>query len=198
MGSGHILCYVFDVLVEMYRESGYSVQEAVRSIIGNNIYGVDIDQRASQLAYFSVMMKARQYDRRFFTRKNDSGEIVIPQPNIYAIIESDVVDRSFIDEFCRGNNSVRGEVDKLIYAMKDAKEYWIQKTHLFRADEYICSKCGAACAKPYRICQNCGSKMGKSKYDPSWVDEAEGLFYDFQPVIADTRFFMPIKPFFHS
>ena len=123
MGSGHILCYVFDVLVEMYRESGYSVQEAVRSIIGNNIYGVDIDQRASQLAYFSVMMKARQYDRRFFTRKNDSGEIVIPQPNIYAIIESDVVDRSFIDEFCRGNNSVRGEVDKLIYAMKDAKEY---------------------------------------------------------------------------
>ena len=53
--------------------------------------------------------------------------------------------------------------------------HWIQKTHLFRADEYICSGCGASCRKPYRICPNCLSKMGKTSYDPSWVDEAEGL-----------------------
>ena len=77
MGSGHILCYIFDVLVEMYRESGYSMQEAVRSIIEKNIYGLDIDERASQLAYFSVMMKARQYDRRFLTRKDESGSVYI-------------------------------------------------------------------------------------------------------------------------
>ncbi len=54
-------------------------------------------------------------------------------------------------------------------------EYWIQRTHLFRADEYICSACGASCNKPYRTCPACGARMKKSKYDPSWVDEAEGL-----------------------
>lgn len=53
--------------------------------------------------------------------------------------------------------------------------HWIQKTHLFKADEYICSRCGAAYSKPYEVCPNCQSVMGKSKYDPSWVDEAEGL-----------------------
>ena len=53
--------------------------------------------------------------------------------------------------------------------------YWIQKTHLFRADEFICSACGRVSGKPYKVCPNCQSVMGKSKYDPSWVDEAEGL-----------------------
>ena len=57
--------------------------------------------------------------------------------------------------------------------MKRAR--WIQKTHLFKADEYICSRCGAACRKPYKVCPNCRSVMGGSRYDPSWVDEAEGL-----------------------
>ena len=52
---------------------------------------------------------------------------------------------------------------------------WIQKTHLFKADEYICSRCGAAYSKPYKVCPNCQSVMGRSKYDPSWADEAEGL-----------------------
>lgn len=53
--------------------------------------------------------------------------------------------------------------------------HWIRKTHLFRADEYICSGCGAVCARPYKTCPSCGAVMGKTKYDPSWVDEAEGL-----------------------
>ena len=53
--------------------------------------------------------------------------------------------------------------------------HWIQKTHLFHADEYICSRCGAVSDKPYTVCPNCRSEMGKAKYDPSWVDEAEGL-----------------------
>ena len=53
--------------------------------------------------------------------------------------------------------------------------YWIRKTHLFRADEYICSDCGASYDKSYEICPNCQSEMGQLKYDPSWVDEAEGL-----------------------
>ncbi len=52
---------------------------------------------------------------------------------------------------------------------------WVRKTHLFRADEYICSKCGTAYNKPYKVCPTCESVMGRTKYDPSWVDEAEGL-----------------------
>lgn len=68
MGSGHILCYAFDIFMGIYRECGYTDREAVQSIIQNNLFGVDVDERAAQLAYFSVMMKARQYDRRFFSR----------------------------------------------------------------------------------------------------------------------------------
>lgn len=52
---------------------------------------------------------------------------------------------------------------------------WTQHTHLFRADEFICSACQASCDKPYKECPVCGALMKKSKYDPSWVDEAEGL-----------------------
>ncbi len=55
------------------------------------------------------------------------------------------------------------------------KAHWIQKTHLFRADEFICSACGASCDRPYMICPCCRAEMGNSKYDASWVDEAEGL-----------------------
>ena len=68
MGSGHILVHAFDILMEIYKEEGYSDREAVRNIIEKNIYGLDIDKRAYQLTYFAVMMKGREYDRRFFTR----------------------------------------------------------------------------------------------------------------------------------
>lgn len=53
--------------------------------------------------------------------------------------------------------------------------HWIRKTHLFRADEYVCSECGAHAGKPYKVCPHCQTAMGKTKYDPSWIDEAEGL-----------------------
>lgn len=68
MGSGHILSYLFDVLIKIYESSGYSARDAASLIVKNNIYGLDIDERAAQLASFALMMKARQYDRRFFTR----------------------------------------------------------------------------------------------------------------------------------
>lgn len=68
MGSGHILVYAFDVLLQIYESQGYTQREAASTIIENNIYGLDIDERAYQLAYFALMMKARQYDRRFLTR----------------------------------------------------------------------------------------------------------------------------------
>ncbi len=68
MGSGHVLVYAFDVLMQIYLDCGYTVRDAAQLIVSKNLYGLDIDKRAYQLAYFAVMMKARQYDRRFFTR----------------------------------------------------------------------------------------------------------------------------------
>ena len=75
MGSGHILVYAFDVLMQIYESVGWSQRDAAASIVQKNLYGLDIDRRAAQLAYFAVMMKARQYDRRFLTRGI--------QPNLY-------------------------------------------------------------------------------------------------------------------
>ena len=75
MGSGHILVYAFDVLMQIYESEGWSQRDAAASIVQKNFYGLDIDRRAAQLAYFAVMMKARQYDRRFLTRGI--------QPNLY-------------------------------------------------------------------------------------------------------------------
>lgn len=74
MGSGHILVYAFDVLMDIYTACGWSERDAAVSILRNNLYGLDIDRRAYQLAYFAVMMKARQYNRRILRGEN--------QPNL--------------------------------------------------------------------------------------------------------------------
>ena len=114
VGSGHFLIYAFDVLMKIYIEYGYSERDAASEIVKNNLFGLDIDGRATQLAYFSVMMKARQYDRRFFSRG--------VQPNVYEIVESNDVDRLSVDYFCN-NPSVKKSVETVLNAMKDAKEY---------------------------------------------------------------------------
>lgn len=114
-GSGHILAYLFDVLVQIYESYGYTTREAVESIVKNNLYGLDIDDRAAQLAYFAVMMKARQYDRRFFSRQI--------QPNVYAIQESNGVDRYTLEYFCNGDSKLKAALDSIIKEMHDAKEY---------------------------------------------------------------------------
>lgn len=115
MGSGHILVYMFDILMQIYEVYGYTTREAVASIIENNIYGLDIDERAAQLAYFSVMMKARQYDRRFFS----SGI----QPHVYAVVESNHVDKFVVEYFCNNNSELMAAMNDIISEMKDAKDY---------------------------------------------------------------------------
>ena len=115
MGSGHILCYMFDVLVQIYEAYGYTARDAVTSIIENNIYGLDIDDRASQLAYFAVMMKARQYDRRFFSRGIT--------PNVFAIEESNGISRDTIDYFINGDDKLEIEIRRVLDIMENAKEY---------------------------------------------------------------------------
>lgn len=76
-GSGHMLTYSFDVLMDIYEEYGFSKQDAVASIIKNNLYGIELDKRAGQLTYFALMMKAREKDRRFFSRKIEPNVCVL-------------------------------------------------------------------------------------------------------------------------
>ena len=114
-GSGHILSYMFDVLVRIYEAYGYTAREAASAIVENNLWGLDIDERAAQLAYFSVMMKARQYDRRFFKRGI--------QPHVYAIQESNNLDPHLIGYFTDGREDLKAAMDTLVEELHDAKEY---------------------------------------------------------------------------
>lgn len=115
MGSGHILVYCFDVLMQIYESQGYTGRDAAQSILKNNLYGLDIDKRAAQLAYFAVMMKARQYDRRIFERGIS--------PRVYAIQESNEIDEFTVEYFANGNARLKADIDTIIREMHDAKEY---------------------------------------------------------------------------
>ena len=115
MGSGHILVYDFDVLMQIYTSAGWDQREAAQSILKNNLYGLDIDDRAAQLAYFAVMMKARQYDRRLLTRGI--------QPNIYSIRESNGIQAMTIEYFHKNDPKLKADIERIVTEMRDAKEY---------------------------------------------------------------------------
>ena len=120
MGSGHILVYAFDVFMQIYENAGWSAREAAQSIVEHNIYGLDIDDRAAQLSYFAVMMKARQYDRRIFTRG--------VRPNVYAIQESNGINREQLTYFGAEldemeKNTAILQIEGLLDTLMDAKEY---------------------------------------------------------------------------
>ena len=115
VGSGHFLLYAFDVLVKIYTEHGYSARDAVNSIVVNNLFGLDVDERAAQLAYFSLMMKARQYDSRFLERRI--------QPNIFAIRESNYLSQDTFDYIVGSSDKLRTDLQTLVDTFYDAKEY---------------------------------------------------------------------------
>ena len=120
MGSGHILVYAFDVLMRIYESIGYGKREAAWSILENNIYGLDIDDRAFQMAYFAVMMKARQYNRRIL-----NGEC---RPNLYSIQESNGINKNQLKYFGRGMAAEEKKVaisqlKSVLEEFHDAKEY---------------------------------------------------------------------------
>ena len=115
MGSGHILVYAFDVLMQIYTSAGWDQREAAQSILKNNLYGLDIDDRAALLAYFAVMMKARQYDRRLLTRGI--------QPNIFAIRESNGIQAMTIEYFHKNEPKLKADIERIVTEMRDAKEY---------------------------------------------------------------------------
>ena len=120
MGSGHILVYAFDVLMQIYESVGYSQRDAAKSILEHNLYGLDIDDRAYQLAYFAVMMKARQYNRRILNGENTC--------HVYAIQESNPINRAHLKFFGAGlsdleKNTAKMQLDGLLDILTDAKEY---------------------------------------------------------------------------
>ena len=120
MGSGHILVYAFDVLMQIYTQMGYTDKDAVLSILENNLYGLDIDKRAFQLAYFAVLMKARQY-HKFILKKQ-------PQCHIYAIAESNGINMKHLAYFgAQLDELVKpvalNQMQELIATLHDAKEY---------------------------------------------------------------------------
>ena len=113
MGSGHILVYAFDVLMEIYRECGYSDRDAALNIVQHNLYGMDIDKRAYQLAYFAIMMKARSYNRRALTQGIFN--------NLAVCEESNAIDRFACEDITKDKEQNKiGEY--LIEAFKDAQE----------------------------------------------------------------------------
>lgn len=120
MGSGHILVYAFDVFMQIYESAGWSQRDAAKSIIENNIYGLDIDDRAFQMAYFAVLMKARQYNRRIL-----NSDVMC---HVYSIQESNGITREAMNEM--GSDLTKEELEKatkqineLVKLFNDAKEY---------------------------------------------------------------------------
>lgn len=132
MGSGHILVYAFDVLMEIYRECGYSDRDAAANILQYNLYGLDIDERAYQLAYFAVMMKGRSYNRKILTQGIWN--------NLSSIDETNDIE-SFEHEGLTYNPEMNEIGDYLVSAFKDAKEIGslltIKKLDYKRFAEYL-------------------------------------------------------------
>jgi len=121
MGSGHILVYAFEVLMDIYKDLGYGEKEIPELIIKYNLYGLDIDKRAYQLAYFAVMMMARKYDRRIFSK---IGLV----PHVYDIEESNSINRNQLKYFGEGmpqklRKETELELNSLLDQLIDAKEY---------------------------------------------------------------------------
>ena len=123
MGSGHILIAMFDVLMDIYESAGYDKREAAFEIVEHNIHGLDIDQRAYQLAYFAVMMKGRGYNRRFLRGRDGK-----PEPKVYAIAESNEINRNHLQFFGahlseKERNLAVTQIKGLLDTFKDAREY---------------------------------------------------------------------------
>ena len=125
MGSGHIIVAMFDVLMDIYKSVGYGEREAAFEIVEHNLHGLDIDKRAYQLAYFAVMMKGRQYNRRFFRGKEEGHR---PRPRVFAFVESNDVNRAQLKYFGAGLNEIEKnnaitQMNGLLDTFKDAREY---------------------------------------------------------------------------
>ena len=117
MGSGHILVYAFDLLFEIYENLGWSTKESVLSILKNNLYGLEIDERAGQLASFALMMKAREKFSRLFSVLKREEDFKL---NTLIIEESNSLSER-VKNRIKANNL--NNLNKIIEDFEDAKEY---------------------------------------------------------------------------
>ena len=177
MGSGHILVYAFDVLMQIYLSCGYTERDAAQNIVRNNLWGLDLDKRAYQLAYFAVMMKARQYDRRFLTRgikPNLSHFQDLPTPN-YSLLDEPI--KSFVEQFKNADTygsliSVNGD-----YAEEELHSIYINPEsmdHLMQLYKILSQRYDVVCTNPpYMTSKSMGAtlldfiqnKYPEAKYD---------------------------------
>lgn len=114
-GSGHILVYAFEVLYQIYESEGYNKNDIVEIILKNNLYGLDIDDRAGQLSVLSILLKAREYDKKIFNKN------IIKELNIFSIQESNTISESIIDYV--NNDTHKGYVSELMKQFRNAKEF---------------------------------------------------------------------------
>ena len=157
MGSGHILVYAFDLLMDVYEECGYAQRDAAALIVKNNIFGVDIDKRATQLGYFAIMMKARQYDRRFFTRN--------VTPNLYCAEnypEGELLGSLIIVDHLEEEPVVPEELTLFNMDYEHKKSIWNLRRVLFQ-------KYTAVCTNPPYL----------NKYNPELKDYVQKQYKDY-------------------
>ena len=179
MGSGHILVYAFDVLMQIYLSCGYTERDAAQNIVRNNLWGLDLDKRAYQLAYFAVMMKARQYDRRFLTRgikPNLSHFQDLPTPN-YSLLDEPI--KSFVEQFENADTygsliSVNGD-----YAEEELYSIYINPEsmdHLVQLYKILSQRYDVVCTNPPYMAMSNANTVLKNYVEKNYPDSKSDLF----------------------
>lgn len=182
MGSGHILVYAFDVLMQIYLSCGYTERDAAQNIVRNNLWGLDLDKRAYQLAYFAVMMKARQYDRRFLTRgikPNLSHFQDLPIVN-YSLLDEPI--KSFVEQFENADTygslitvQADDEIDKALDEFQGTLDLTFgHMEHLMQLYKILSQRYDVVCTNPpYMASSNMNGLLNeyiKVKYPDSKAD----------------------------
>lgn len=184
MGSGHILVYAFDVLMQIYVTCGYSERDAAQSIVQHNLWGLDLDKRAYQLAYFAVMMKARQYDRRFLTRgikPNLSHFQDLPQLN-YALLDEPIC--SFVKQFENADTygsliSVQpiDGIDEAVDAFGSSLELsYTQLEHFMQLYKILSQRYDVVCTNPPYMAIDKANTALKNYVEKNYPDSKSDLF----------------------
>ena len=194
MGSGHILVYAFDVLMQIYLSCGYTERDAAQNIVRNNLWGLDLDKRAYQLAYFAVMMKARQYDRRFLTRgikPNLSHFQDLPVVN-YDLLDEPI--KSFAVQFenadtygslisVKADNGIDEALDKYEQRMFIGDEEQIE--YLMQLYKMLSQRYDVVCTNPPYMAMANANAVLKNYVDKNYPDSKSDMFAVFMEKCAE-------------
>jgi len=184
MGSGHILVYAFDVLMQIYLSCGYTERDAAQNIVRNNLWGLDLDKRAYQLAYFAVMMKARQYDRRFLTRgikPNLSHFQDLPIVN-YSLLDEPI--KSFMEQFENADTygslitvQADDEIDKALDEFQGTLDLTFgHMEHLMQLYKILSQRYDVVCTNPPYMDISNANPVLKSYVDNVYPEAKKDLF----------------------